>query len=183
MYQVAIGWRWGIDSPLVRPPRWIWADCNGGENGEKNNSKNEGIWHKTMGKNGKGGENDEKNNGKKEGLWHKTMEKNGKAMENLSTPSEVDLGRLQWGENDERIWHKTMGKNRKGGKNDEKNNGKKEGLWHKTMEKNGKAMENLSTPSELGKLIKTRGQNGGKNRERVKWGNDVGPKWCQVKEE
>ena len=25
MYQVAIGWRWGIDSPLVRPPRCIWA--------------------------------------------------------------------------------------------------------------------------------------------------------------
>ena len=34
-------------------------------------------------KNGKGGENDEKNNGEKEGLWHKTMEKNGKAMETV----------------------------------------------------------------------------------------------------
>ena len=81
MYQVAIGWRWGIDSPLVRPPRWIWADCNGGENDEKQMGEYD---IKQWEKNGKGGENDEKNNGKKEGLWHKTMEKNGKAMENLS---------------------------------------------------------------------------------------------------
>ena len=75
MYQVAIGWRWGIDSPLVRPPRWIWADCNGGENDEKQMGEYD---IKQWEKNGKGGENDEKNNGKKEGLWHKTMEKMGK---------------------------------------------------------------------------------------------------------
>ena len=50
MYQVAIGWWWGIDSPLVRPPSWTWGDCNGGENDEKNIGKNEGIWRKTMGK-------------------------------------------------------------------------------------------------------------------------------------
>ena len=36
---VTLGYRF----PLVRPPRWIWADCNGGENDEKNNRKNEGI--------------------------------------------------------------------------------------------------------------------------------------------
>jgi len=39
MYQVAIGRRWGIDSPLVRPPIWTWGDSNGGENDEKNNGK------------------------------------------------------------------------------------------------------------------------------------------------
>ena len=53
MYQVAIGWWWGIDSPLVRPPSWTWGDCNGGKNDEKNNGKNERLWYKTMEKMGK----------------------------------------------------------------------------------------------------------------------------------
>ena len=128
MYQVAIGWRWGIDSPLVRPPRWTWGDCNGGENDEKNNGKNEGIWYKTMGKegkmmendeknngkmreydvkqwekNGKGGENDEKNNGKNERLWYKTMEKMGKQWKIWVERLENWYARKNGGKNRERV--------------------------------------------------------------------------------
>ena len=40
-------------------------------------------------------------------------------------------------EYDIKQWEK-MGKEGKMMRNDEKNNGKKEGLWHKTMEKMGK---------------------------------------------